>query len=65
MNDKKLYIEYRVYFNPNTNQELLHTIAELGQDEIFYLFDGEIDGENAPHPHDVTYEVVMEVSEDK
>ena len=63
---KKLYIEYRVYFNPDTNQELLTEIAEIAQDEIYTLFENAaIDESPMPSPHDVTYEIVMEVSKEQ
>ena len=64
---KKLYIEYRVYFNPSTNQELLAEIADKGQEEIYNLFDTncDMDGNSFPAPHDVTYELVVETDEVK
>jgi hypothetical protein len=64
--ERKLYIEYRVYFNPTTNQELLKEVAERAQEEIYTLFDGaHIDYDSMPSPNDVTYEIVMEISCEK
>ena len=61
--DNRLYVEYRVYFSPDTNQEMLHTIAEMAQEAIYTLFDEAKDTqEGAPSPHDVTYEVIMSIS---
>jgi hypothetical protein len=58
--DKKLYIEYRVYFDPNTNQDMLHEVAEAAQETIYTLFDDLKETQDgAPSPHEVTYEVVM------
>ena len=59
----KLYVEFRVYFHPNTNQELLSEVAEIAQEKIYNLFEGEsIDTDGAmPSPHEVTYELVREV----
>jgi hypothetical protein len=64
--ERKLYIEYRVYFNPTTNQELLKEVAERAQEEIYKLFNDElwsVDYSSMPPPHDITYEIVMEISD--
>jgi len=63
--NKKLYIEYRVYFDPSTNQELLTELADLGQEAVYNLFDHncDIDGNEFPSPHDVTYQLVVETPE--
>lgn len=57
----KLYVEFRVYFAPTTNQELLREIATIAQERIYDLFDG-VDESSGPmpSPHDVTFEIVME-----
>ena len=62
--NRRLYVEFRVYFDPRTNQELLTILADKAKDYIYDLFDG-IDEETSgplPSPHDVTYELVMEVT---
>jgi len=56
---KKLYIEYRVYFDPSTNQELLSEVAEAVKDKLYDMFDDE--DTPVPSLHDVTYELVMEI----
>ncbi len=60
--NKKLYAEFRVYFSPDTNQELLREVCNSAQERIYDLFDG-IDDETSgplPAPLDVTYEIVMD-----
>lgn len=63
--ENKLYIEYRVYFDPKTNQDLLKKVAEQGQKDIYNLFDGVYEESSGPlpSPHDITYEIVMEAKE--
>ena len=60
--DNKLYVEFRVSFAANTNQELLREICLVAQEEIYNLFEGRIDETSGPlpSPHDVTFEIVME-----
>ena len=60
--NQKLYIEYRVYFDHKTNQELLQKVAEAGQEKVYDLFDdnSDSDGNPVPSPHDVTYEIKLE-----
>lgn len=60
---KKLYIEYRVYFDATTNQELLREVAEQAQEHIYDLFANE----DSPIPavHDVTFELVMAIGKDE
>lgn len=60
---RKLYIEFRVNFHPDTNQELLHHIAKVAQEEIYDLFEGRVDETSGPMPSplDVTFEVVLKV----
>ncbi len=58
----KLYIEYRVHFDPQTNQELLKEVAELAQEKIYDLFADE--DSPIPSVHDVTFEIVMEVTKE-
>lgn len=64
--ERKLYIEYRVYFDPRTNQDLLKEIADAGQERVYDLFEGRVDETTGPlpSPHDVTYEIVMEIKEE-
>lgn len=58
-----LFIEFRVHFDPRTNQDLLHELAEKAQEEIYNLFEGRIEETSGPlpAPHDVTYQVIMHV----
>jgi hypothetical protein len=56
----KLYIEYRVYFDSSTNQELLREFAEIVKDRLYDMFD---DAE-VPKTTDVTYELVMKAEKD-
>lgn len=58
----KLYIVYKLEFNPQTNQELLRKCAESYKDEMWNSWDNE---ENIPAIKDITYELVMEVTEDE
>jgi ArsR family metal-binding transcriptional regulator len=59
--EQKLYIEYRLYFNPTANQEYLKDMAEDFQAHINDEWN-----HDCPHPelevNDVTYEIVMEIS---
>jgi uncharacterized protein (DUF1778 family) len=62
--ERKLYVEYRVYFDPMTDQDLLHEQAKVVQDKLHDVWIGL--GETALEdiePVDVTYECVMEVWE--
>ena len=64
MTTNKLYIEYRVYFATNTNQDLLHELAVRGQEMVYDMHEGHIDENSGPlpSPHEVTYEVIMEIA---
>ena len=65
MRERKLYIEYRVHFNPNTNQDLLREMATVVQERLHDMFLGSSDVEfEQPMPCDVTFEIVMEVGEE-
>ena len=57
----KLYIEYRVYLPENSNQELVHEIAEIYKDQLYDDFVKEECGISCT---DVTYEVIREVEKD-
>ena len=63
--EQKLYLEFRVSFNPATNQELLMAIGEAVKDRIHELFEAGEDEMPIPSIKDVTYEVVTEVNCDK
>jgi divalent metal cation (Fe/Co/Zn/Cd) transporter len=56
---RRLYIEYRVELDPQTNQDLVHDIAEAVKDKLYDTF--ETDSEIHAEFKDVTYEVVMVV----
>jgi hypothetical protein len=63
LKSRRLYVEFRVYFQPNTNQELLKEMAEAAQERVFEMFNG-IDDDTSgplPSPHDVTYEIVVDL----
>lgn len=63
---KKLYAEFRVTFDTNTNQDLLREVCNIAQERIYDLFDG-VDDETSgplPTPHDVTFEIIMETLDD-
>jgi hypothetical protein len=64
----KLYIDIRVHFDPKSNQDTLHKIAEDLKNHLSDLFDGRPDSQREPWEQitedlqttDVTYEVVMD-----
>lgn len=58
----RLFITFKVEFHPQTNQELLAACAEGAKDRLWDMFDGvEDEGQiPTPSPHDITYELVME-----
>jgi hypothetical protein len=57
----KLYMEFRLYFEPNTNTELLSEMAEELKDKLYNdLVDTTSDGAY-PNPTDVTYEITREL----
>lgn len=60
---RKLYIEFRVHFDPQANQTAIEEVAEVAQGKIYNMFTfgsdlGEVD---LPAPLEVTYEVVREI----
>jgi hypothetical protein len=59
MTDKKLYIEYRLYFSPQANQDALHEMAEAFQENIYDVWNNAYDHGSALDVNDITYEVVM------
>jgi hypothetical protein len=65
MTDKRLFVEFRVEFDPSTNQELLNEVAEALRDRMWDILDGcELcDDEVQPTPSakDITFELVMMV----
>lgn len=58
----KLYVEYRVYFDPKTNQDLLRVCAESAQEQIYDIFELDESSGPTPAPNDVTFEIKMEVT---
>lgn len=58
----KLYVEFRVYFDPKTNQDMLRAVAEAAQERIFDLFEIPEDEQPLPSPLDVTFEITMEIT---
>jgi hypothetical protein len=65
MPERKLYVEYRIYFDPTTNQDILHECAEVVQQRLHDVFNGTCEDGDDLVPSDVTYEVVMEVENGK
>lgn len=67
LNDRCLFVEFRVYFDPRTNQDLLHEMADAVKDRLYDLFEGTEDESSGPlpSPHDVTFELVMIVDGDR
>jgi hypothetical protein len=62
---KKLYIEFRLHYDPQANQDIIHEIGQVLQERIHDLVEGEFDEESSgpiPAIKDVTYEVVSEWS---
>lgn len=61
-NERKLYIEYRVYFDPRTNQDNLHEVGAVLKDRLQDMFEDMVGGDTPiTSPEDVSYEVVMEI----
>jgi hypothetical protein len=58
----KLYIEFRVHFDPKTNPELSE-VAEATKDKLYDMFTDS--GEDVPTTTAVTYELVREVGEEE
>jgi hypothetical protein len=63
--EKKLYVEYRLHFNPNANQDTLNELAEAFQEHIYDIWNNDAEHGAALDVNDVTYEIVMEVKESK
>jgi hypothetical protein len=63
--NRRLYAEFRVYFDPSTNQEMLQEVCNAAQDRIYDMFDEpvvhDVDDQPIPAAHDVTFEIVMEI----
>ena len=59
--ENKLYIEYRLHFPINANQDTLHELAERFQEHIYDIWNNDAEHGAALDVTDVTYEVVMEV----
>lgn len=60
--ERKLYVEFRLFVNPQANQETLKELAIEFQEHIFNEWNDE------SHPQvfdvtDVTFEIVMEIAE--
>lgn len=65
--ERRLYIEYRVFVNPESNQDMLHEQAKHFQEYIHDEWNNgvEYDEHSFVECHDVTYEVVMELAKVK
>jgi len=62
---KKLYIEFRLHYDPQANQDIIDEIGQVLQERIHDLVEGEFGEESSgpiPAIKDVTYEVVSEWS---
>jgi hypothetical protein len=61
--NQKLYIEYRLYFNPQANQDTLRELAEQFQEHIYDVWNNDAEHGASLDTHDVTFELVMEVKD--
>lgn len=59
--ERKLYVEYRLYFDPIMNQELLRELATQFQEHIHDEWND--NPEEKCQVQDVTYEIVMEITD--
>jgi len=59
----KLYIEFRLHFNLNANQETLRELALQFQEHIYDVWNNDNEHGASLDVNDVTYEVVMEIDE--
>jgi hypothetical protein len=57
--ERKLYMEFRLYVNPDANQETLHEMAKEFQEGIHDMWNF---GDSPIKVNDITYEIVMEIS---
>lgn len=62
MTERKLYVEFRLQFNPDVNQETLKELAKVFQEHIYDEWNNTLDVP-AFETHDVTYEIVMEITD--
>lgn len=63
--ERKLYIEYRLHFNPNANQETLKEMANIFQEHIYDEWNNDNGHSAVLDVNDVTFEIVMEIKEQK
>lgn len=59
----KLYIEFRLHFNPNANQETLRELAAQFQEHIYDIWNNDAEHGASLDVNDVTYELVMKSGE--
>ncbi len=59
--ERRLYVEYRLYFNPDANQEIIHELAEQFQEHIYDEWTNTMHAQTLD-VKDVTYEIVVELA---
>ena len=63
--NRRLYVEFRVYFDPSTNQTLLDEMAQVAQERIYDMFEGITNDHTSgplPTPLNVTYQLTLDMT---